>query len=273
MFKDVKPGIWYFPPIARMLKKKAISGYEDGTFKPKANITRAEVVAMIEKALNRRFNLIREVVPSVVRIEAAQSNGRTSIGSGVVLDMAGYIATNVHVILDSIDPSEDIKIYFDCMPENPITAKIKYGDFKQDIAILKVDSIPERVLKPVELGQRAELLEYVFCVGNPLAEYTNTVTMGIVSYPSRKQSDGSEWIQTDASINPGNSGGGAFNEYGELVGLPTRKVVYSSIENKTPVENIGFITPVWKIKQAYEEAKRGNIAFVGELKEEIILDC
>ena len=85
MFKDIA-GHWAKEAINRLARLNILNGYTDGTFKPDEPITRAETAAMLNKYDTRRKQLVRECVPSVVRVQTDKS-----LGSGVVLDKR-YIA-------------------------------------------------------------------------------------------------------------------------------------------------------------------------------------
>jgi len=257
MFKDVPKSHWAYLLIERLLKMKAVSGYPDGTFMPDKQITRAETLAFIDKYVSHEHELIKELLPSVIQVTAKQSDGRTSLGSGVILDKEGYIATNCHVVLDGIDPSSDIKVFLDGLPVG-LTAKVKYGDLSHDIAILKIQADPS-LLFPVRFPEEElMLLDKIFCIGCPLG-FTDTVSAGLVSCVNRIVR-GNSWIQTDCAINPGNSGGGAFNIKGQFIGLPTFVYVWADSEGTIPVSNVGFIAPYYNVKAAYELSRQSNVA-------------
>lgn len=260
MFTDVKPGTWYYNLIDRFLRMKAVSGYEDGSFKPDQNITRAETLSFIEKYRRRESELIKSLLPSVVTIKGKRADGTGVLGSGVVLDKQGHIATNCHVAMDGIVPWQSLQVFLDGMPSAGITAVVKYGDFSQDIAIIKVQADPS-LLYPVGVPESVELLDEVYCIGNPLG-YQDTASKGVISCV-RRVIGNTEWYQTDAAINPGNSGGGAFNFLGELIGLPTWVVVWADAEKTIPVNNVGFITPWYKVMEIYQKTLAGNVAFTG----------
>lgn len=272
VFKDIKTDTWYYKIVERFLRMKAVSGFEDGTFRPDQQVTRAEALSLIDKYDSRRYELIKGVVSSVIKVTAVLANGKTSIGSGVILDQQGYIATNIHVVAEGIDVSQDVKVYLDDFPQTAFQAQVKYGEFGQDIAVLKINVAPDLVLKPVVFARNIILLDEVFCIGNPLGSYLNTVTRGIVSFEKRVLNGGSEWIQTDAAINPGNSGGGAFNRFGELIGLPTFKMVFADQEKTIPVDNIGFITPAWKVEDVYIKSRAGESTFTGHILTEFMME-
>jgi S1-C subfamily serine protease len=260
MFIDVPATHFIYETLTRFLKMKAVSGYPDGTFKPDKNITRAETIAFIDKHRRRESELIKSLLPSVVTIKGKRADGTGVLGSGVVLDKQGYIATNCHVAMDGIDPWATLQVFFDSMPLVGVNAIVKTGDFSQDIAIIKIQA-DASLLNPVKVPESVELLDEVYCIGNPLG-YQDTASKGVISCV-RRVIGNTEWYQTDAAINPGNSGGGAFNFLGELIGLPTWVVVWADAEKTIPVNNVGFITPWYKVMEIYQKTLAGNVAFTG----------
>src|SRR5690554_4220324 len=101
MFSDVL-GHWAEKVISRMLRRNMIAGYEDGTFRPDKQITRAEVAAMLDKYYTAKWDLVKKLTPKVVTITAKKGTAN-SLGSGVILDKQGHVATNVHVIIAGIE--------------------------------------------------------------------------------------------------------------------------------------------------------------------------
>ena len=142
---------------------------------------------------------------------------RQASGSGVILDVDGYIVTNNHVIngADTISVTLNDKRTF--------KAKLVGADPSTDLALLKIDA---ENLKPAKIGDSESLKigEWVLAVGNPF-NLTSTVTAGIVSAKARNINilttdlRVESFIQTDAAVNPGNSGGALVNSKGELVGI------------------------------------------------------
>jgi S1-C subfamily serine protease len=260
MFKDVTPDKWYYSLISRFLKMKAVSGYEDGTFKPDEKITRAETLSFIEKYRTRSAELVKGLLPSVITIKGKRADGSGAMGSGVVLDKQGFIATNCHVAMDGLDPWQSLEVFMDNVPVG-LPAKVVYGDLAQDVAIIKIKA-DVRLLNPVTLAEKVELLDEIYCIGNPLG-YIDTATKGVVSCV-RRVIGSTEWIQTDAAINPGNSGGGAFNFLGELIGLPTWVVLWADEGRTIPINNVGFIAPFNKVQEVYQKALAGNAGLIGE---------
>lgn len=139
-----------------------------------------------------------------------------SLGSGFVIDPAGIIITNNHVIKDA----DEIVVKFTNREELP--AKVIGRDPETDLAVLKVE--PKTPLKAVTLGDSNVLRvgDWVMAIGNPFG-LGGTVTLGIVSARNRRINSGlfDNYIQTDAAINRGNSGGPLFNMKGEVIGINT----------------------------------------------------
>ncbi len=142
------------------------------------------------------------------------------LGSGFVLDEAGYIVTNHHVVDNATEVtvrlSDDRTFQAEVIGTDPLT----------DIAVLKIDAGED--LQAVEMGDSDVIRvgEDVVAIGNPFG-LNATVTTGIVSAKGRNISEGpyAEFIQTDAAINKGNSGGPLFNMEGEVIGV--NSAIYS----------------------------------------------
>jgi serine protease Do len=139
-----------------------------------------------------------------------------ALGSGFIIDAAGHVVTNAHVV----EEADQVRVKLN--DEREFDAKVKGRDPKLDLAVLEL--VGARDLPSVSLGSSEALRvgEYVVAIGNPFG-LGNTVTMGIVSAKSRAIGAGpyDDFIQTDASINPGNSGGPLFNLLGQVVGINT----------------------------------------------------
>jgi S1-C subfamily serine protease len=253
MFSDVRPGMWFYEALNRVIKRGVVSGYGDGTFRPDCAVTRAEVVSMLDRMNVGIAQAVEQLAPSVIEIRASDgpyANGRSSLGSGVVLDKDGHIATNMHVIWYGVEGGK-IDVRLDSEPNTPYLAEWIAGDMVQDLSIIKINIPPEK-LRPVKLAGRVLWGEEILCIGHPVY-YRNTITRGCISYKHRLHTDGRTYHQTDASINPGNSGGGAFNLCRELVGIPTWKMVWVDETMSAPVTNIGFLVPVDAVWEMYQD--------------------
>jgi len=147
-----------------------------------------------------------------------QPRKTNSLGSGFIIDTAGVVVTNNHVIADA----DEINVIMN--DGTKIKAELVGVDKKTDIAVLKFK--PVKPLIAVKFGDsdKLRLGEWVIAIGNPFS-LGGSVTAGIVSARNRDISQGpyDNYIQTDASINRGNSGGPLFNLEGEVVGLTPSK--------------------------------------------------
>lgn len=156
-----------------------------------------------------------------------------ALGSGFVIDPAGYIVTNNHVI----EEADTITVTF---PDgNKYEAELIGRDEKTDLALLKVET--DSVLPYVQFGDSeiVRIGDWIVAIGNPFG-LEGTVTAGIVSGRSRRITDRpyDDYIQTDASINKGNSGGPMFNMDGEVIGINT--AIFSPTGGSV---GIGFAVP------------------------------
>ena len=141
----------------------------------------------------------------------------SSLGSGFIIDDAGIVVTNFHVI----ENAEEITVTL--ADETTFVAEVLGQDQKTDIAVLKIDP-GDTQLTAVPFGDSDNLRvgDWVLAIGNPFG-LGGTVTAGIVSARGRDINNGpyDDFIQTDADINPGNSGGPLVNIQGEAVGVNT----------------------------------------------------
>jgi len=144
-----------------------------------------------------------------------QPRRAVSAGSGFIIDRAGFVVTNNHVI----DGASRITVV---LPDDrEFTAKLIGTDAATDVALLKIES--KTPLPSVDFGNDRTLRvgDWVVAVGNPFG-LSNTVTAGIVSSLGRNVGQNStynDFIQIDAPINTGNSGGPTFDLRGQVVGM------------------------------------------------------
>ncbi len=203
-------------------------------------------------------DVAQKVSPAVVSISANSqvqqwfggSTTATSAGTGFIITSDGLIVTNKHVVASD---SAEYKVFL--ADGRDFVATVIDRDPLNDLAIIKIeaDSLPT-----VELGDSKELKigQWVVAIGNALGEFSNSVTVGVVSAKGRKitASGGgyaetlSDLIQTDAAINPGNSGGPMVNLRGQVVGINT--AVASG-----DAQNIGFAIPIDFAKKAIDSVK------------------
>ncbi len=161
-----------------------------------------------------------------------------ALGSGVIVDAAGHIITNNHVIANA----DSIVVQ---LADGRVTrASVVGRDPDTDLALLaiKLKNLP---VMPLGRSDELQVGDPVLAIGNPLG-LSQTVTHGIVSATGRSQlgvATFENFIQTDAAINAGNSGGALIDARGELVGINTAVLNKSSGSNIS-VEGIGFAIPV-----------------------------
>jgi serine protease Do len=145
-----------------------------------------------------------------------QQHEARALGSGFVIDPAGYIVTNNHVI----EGADEIQVTFTDGTQLP--AKLIGTDKQTDLALLKVEST--KPLTAVEFGDSDQLRvgDWVIAVGNPFG-LGGTVSAGIISARGRDIHAGpfDDFLQIDAAINPGNSGGPTFGLDGKVMGVNT----------------------------------------------------
>ncbi|WP_454625798.1 Do family serine endopeptidase [Bradyrhizobium cenepequi] len=182
-----------------------------------------------------------------------QPRKTSSLGSGFIVDTAGIVVTNNHVIADA----DEINVILN--DGTKVKAELVGVDKKTDLAVLKFK--PPKPLTAVKFGDsdKLRLGEWVIAIGNPFS-LGGSVTAGIVSARNRDISQGpyDSYIQTDAAINRGNSGGPLFNLDGEVIGVNT--LIISPTGGSI---GLGFAVPSKTVAavvdqlQKYGELRRG----------------
>jgi serine protease Do len=152
-------------------------------------------------------------------------------GSGFIIDRAGFILTNHHVI----DNAERITVTL--ADGRAFRGEVVGTDPAIDIALIKIDGADNLPEAPLGNSDDLRVGEWVCAIGNPLG-YVHSVTVGVVSFIGRKLFDASldDYIQTDAAINFGNSGGPLINMRGQVIGIN------SAVSSRT--SSIGFAVPI-----------------------------
>jgi len=181
-------------------------------------------------------------------------------GSGFVVSKDGLVLTNKHVV---IDKQADYTVLTSDGQKYP--AKVLALDPVQDLAIIKIvadKTIGPMILQPVTLGDSSgiQIGQTAIAIGNALGQFSNTVSVGVVSGLGRtiSASDQSgsfsetleDIIQTDAAINSGNSGGPLLNLKGEVIGINTAMA--------QGAEAIGFAIPINMAKRDIEQVIETN---------------
>jgi len=202
--------------------------------------------APVDRAPDSVAGIASTVLPSVVAIEVATSEGRGS-GSGFILRSDGYILTNNHVVDGGSGPGGSITVVFADGTQE--TATLVGATLDYDLAVIKV---PRSGLTPLALADSDAVVvgDHVIAIGAPLG-LQGTVTSGIVSAVNRPVTAGDaegqafiNAIQTDAAINPGNSGGPLLDSQGRLIGMNTEIFSPSGAS-----AGIGFVIPVDSINR------------------------
>jgi serine protease DegS len=160
-----------------------------------------------------------------------------ALGSGVIVDQAGHVITNQHVIADADT------IWVQLADGRLTQASIVGRDPDTDLAVLQI-KLKNLPVMPLGRSDRLQVGDEVLAIGSPLG-LSQTVTHGIVSATGRGQlgvATFENFIQTDAAINEGNSGGALVSASGELVGINT--AVLAKNASAAGVEGIGFAIPV-----------------------------
>ena len=205
---------------------------ETGITPSTGGIDVAAVVASVEPStVSISTHVVQQQGPFQVEGEGA--------GTGIVIDEAGHILTNAHVVEGATEVSVAVN-------GEERSATVVGGDSSRDIAVLQLDD-PSGVV-PADLGSSADVAvgDQVVAIGNALAlEGGPTVTQGIVSAIDRSidtpSSRLTNLIQTDAAISSGNSGGPLVNAAGQVIGVNT---AVASSGGGVQASNIGFVIPI-----------------------------
>mgnify|MGYP003718324327 CR=1 FL=1 len=190
------------------------------------NIFTSQVVTSDDDAESPLFNRFME--------QPRRERALSSLGSGVIVDDAGYVLTSHHVIRDA----DEILVALRDGRDAP--ARVVGADPETDLALLHIalENLPEVELNgngPVQVG------DVVLAIGNPLG-VGQTVSMGIVSATGRSHlgiATFENFIQTDAAINQGNSGGALIDAEGNLIGINTA-IIRGRLASGQKAEGIGF---------------------------------
>jgi serine protease Do len=179
----------------------------------------AEVVAKVRPAVVHIVSVKppkrEEEQPSPQVAASTLDRTNIAIGSGFVISPSGFIATNKHVIENSI------AVYVATADGVRYKAKVVAATGRADIALLKIEVGQDQLLSvPFGNSDKLKVGETVIAIGSPFG-FDSSVTAGVVSAVNRDimESPFDDYIQTDAAINHGNSGGPLFNLQGEVVGM------------------------------------------------------
>jgi len=201
------------------------------------------------------ISAVAKVAPAVVTIQTqvSGSGGGSGSGSGFIYDPNGFILTNRHVV----ESATGLNVVLNDGREFRGTV---YGiDSLTDLAIVTIDAT-DLPFAPIGSSEALEPGQLAIAIGNPLGNYENTVTTGVVSGIGRQITASNalqnssdvlrNLIQTDAAINPGNSGGPLVNSAGQVIGVNT-----AVSEN---AQGLGFSIPIDVARPIMEQAVAGQ---------------
>ncbi len=202
------------------------------------------------------IDAVKKVAPAVVTIYSVGGGAVGNVsgtGSGFIFDANGWILTNRHVVNGAQ------KLTVQLQDTRSFDATLYGIDTLTDLAIIRINATG---LPTAPLGSSAELQagQVAIAIGNPLGNFENTVTTGVVSGLGRQIRAGdatqtsseqlNNLIQTDAAINPGNSGGPLINSAGEAIGVNTAV--------NANAQGIGFSIPIDVAKPIMQQALKGE---------------
>src|SRR6059036_3917173 len=176
-----------------------------------------------------------------------------SLGSGFIIDPAGYIVTNKHVV----ERAADLKIHVTTNDGKTYNARYIAGDDKTDLAFIKIEA--RSALPFINLDDISPNLlgETVIVVGNAVG-YGSSISRGVLSAVKRNITvDDTEYkdlVQTDAAINPGNSGGPVIDVSGRLVGIASAKMAFTP--QGVPTQGLGFAIPAQVVRESVNRFKK-----------------
>lgn len=219
------------------------------TVTPESAAELTSAAPAVERPAGSVADIAARVLPSVVSIEVRMGEGGEA-GSGIVIDAAGHILTNNHVISLATGADTDLSVIFDSGTRAP--AHIVGRDQGTDIAVIKVDNVTDLTVATLGDSDALAVGDTVVAIGSPLG-LSGTVTTGIVSALHRAVRLGGsgtdtnaviDAIQTDAAINPGNSGGPLVNATGAVIGINTAIRTLASDPSSAGSIGLGFAMPV-----------------------------
>ena len=240
-----------------------------GGSKAPLDLTEAQAAPKYDAEEENNIAIYKRVLPSVVNITSTAlvfdffygTVPQQGQGSGFILDKAGHILTNFHVVAGA---NRGVEVQLS--DKRKFAARVIGTDRTHDLALLQIDA-PN--LQPVTLADSSQLNvgQKVYAIGNPFG-LSGTMTRGIISAirPIKTENGATieDAIQTDAAINPGNSGGPLLNSSGEVIGINT--MIASNGADQS--SGIGFAIPINTAKAVladltrYGRVKRPSLGIV-----------
>ena len=215
------------------------------------DVRRTPVVEVVERVAPSVVNIsaesiVREVDPFFGGLFGGTTRRAQALGSGLIIDPAGVVLTNAHVIEGAS------RIVVGLRDGRQLDADVLGSDSDADLAVLKVAA---KGLPATPLGRSGDLLmgETVIAIGNPFG-LSNTVTAGVLSARGRTvpgesgEARFTDFLQTDASINPGNSGGPLVDLDGEVIGINSAIIQGAN--------GIGFAIPADRAQRVVDDLLR-----------------
>jgi serine protease Do len=176
-----------------------------------------------------------------------------SLGSGFIIDPAGYIVTNQHVV----ERAADLKIHVTTNDGKTYRAHYIAGDDKTDLAFIKIDAQSDFPFINLDNISPNLLGETVIVVGNAVG-YGSSISRGVLSAAKRNitvdETEYKDLVQTDAAINPGNSGGPVIDISGRLVGIASAKMAFTP--QGLPTQGLGFAIPANVVRDSVNHFKQ-----------------
>jgi len=214
-------------------------------------LTEAHAAPAYDAEEQNNISIYKRVSPSVVNITSTAlvfdffygTVPQQGQGSGFILDKAGHILTNFHVV-EGANRGIEVQL----SDKRKFSARVVGTDRTHDLALLQIEGPNQQAvpnLQPVTLADSSQLNvgQKVYAIGNPFG-LSGTMTRGIISAirPIGTENGGKieDAIQTDAAINPGNSGGPLLNSSGEVIGINT--MIASNGADQS--SGIGFAIPI-----------------------------
>ena len=253
-------GVFVGPRLLQEYQYRATLGRQQA----EVEIARKAAASLSDTTEAFRY-VAQSVGPSVVHIDTEQSLARGSrasdwglppsqklsgTGSGVIVDPAGYVLTNYHVVAEADSDGLSVRLSDDRVIDD---VTVVGSDEATDLAVLKIDA-ENLIAAPWGDSDALKVGDWVLAVGNPFG-LDRTVTAGIVSAKGRRGIvDGSlfqDFLQTDAAVNPGNSGGPLANLKGEIIGINTAIVGRS-------FQGISFAIPSQMARDVYEKLRKSG---------------
>jgi serine protease Do len=205
------------------------------------------LIATASVSMSSWADIVERVAPAVVSLTTSKG-----LGTGFVIDSAGYIVTNNHVM----SGTSEAEVRFS--NGTKYKGRLLGRDEATDIALIKIDPTGSLPTVKFEDDKRIRVGDMVLAVGNPFG-LGGTVTAGILSARGRDEIGSgqfTDYLQLDAAINPGNSGGPTFDANGRVIGMNSMG---------RPGSGIGFAIPSSTIQRVVEDLKAGRAVTRGFL--------